>query len=270
MTTSLHNFTIGAKLNASNFINLDRFETINQTNAHSNTSEKYSFIPTKQVLDVFADYGFFPAKIQESRTRKVENAGFQKHIVKLRKQDICVGDEYPEIILVNSHLGSAAFELSLGMFRLLCSNGLAAPVSTFAAHKIRHTGYTNDMVATAIESISQGIPLLTQSVEKFKSIELSSAESKIFAESAIDLAYDGETWNVNPESVLGARRWDDKKTDLWTTFNRVQENVIKGGVRARNNEGRNRRTRAVTSIDNNLKLNRSLWSLAEKMAELKQ
>ena len=53
----------------------------------------------------------------------------------------------------------------------------------------------------------------------------------------------------------------------------VQENVIRGGIsgRVRTADGRTRRqrTRAVAGIDQKKALNRTLWTLTEKMAELK-
>jgi hypothetical protein len=64
---------------------------------------------------------------------------------------------------------------------------------------------------------------------------------------------------------------------LWTTFNRVQENVIRGGLSARapatiengrRVRGRRVTTREVTGIDQDVKLNKSLWILGERMAEL--
>ena len=62
---------------------------------------------------------------------------------------------------------------------------------------------------------------------------------------------------------------DDRAPDLWTTFNRVQENIIKGGVRGRNATGKRVTTRAVNGIDQDIKLNRALWVLAEEMRKLK-
>lgn len=79
---------------------------------------------------------------------------------------------------------------------------------------------------------------------------------------------------VKAGQVLAARRVDDNGPDLWRTFNRIQENLIKGGLTGRsvNQEtGRVRRaaTREVAGIDSNTKLNQALWTLTEKMAELK-
>ncbi|MFM9755269.1 DUF932 domain-containing protein, partial [Streptomyces turgidiscabies] len=61
----------------------------------------------------------------------------------------------------------------------------------------------------------------------------------------------------------------DRKNDLWAVFNRVQENLVKGGLNGRTANGRNQRTRPVQGIDQNLRLNRALWLLAEGMRQLK-
>ena len=58
-----------------------------------------------------------------------------------------------------------------------------------------------------------------------------------------------------------------------TMENVVQENAIRGGLEARfrDEHGRLRRSRsrAVKGIDQDVKLNKALWTLSEKMAELK-
>jgi hypothetical protein len=70
------------------------------------------------------------------------------------------------------------------------------------------------------------------------------------------------------------RRREDVGSDLWHTLNRVQENVIAGALSAvqRDADGRRVRrvsTRRINGIDQDVRLNRALWSLAEKMAALK-
>jgi len=75
--------------------------------------------------------------------------------------------------------------------------------------------------------------------------------------------------------LLTARRTEDAdRTNLWTNFNVIQENVIRGGLRGvridtETNRRRRMSTRAVQGIDQDVKLNRALWTLAAKMAELK-
>ena len=76
---------------------------------------------------------------------------------------------------------------------------------------------------------------------------------------------------VTETQILEARRFEDRKDDLWTTFNRLQENLIqRGGLPGRTASGRTTRTRPVEGIDQNVKLNRALWTLTEAMAALKK
>ena len=62
--------------------------------------------------------------------------------------------------------------------------------------------------------------------------------------------------------VLG--RPADTGTDLWTTLNVIQENVIAGGLAAV--RGRRSTTRNIRAIDQNMRLNKSLWEMAETIA----
>lgn len=253
-------------MNNSNIIDITPYKSVSQTERHAEkTSERYSFIPTTRVLGVLADYGWQPSKVIEARTRK--NQGFQKHIVRLRQEGV-TGEEIPEIVLFNSHMGSAAFKLMSGIFRLICGNGLIVG-DTWESHSIRHVGYTDELVESAAKALSVSSMKAIGQVERFRAIELSRPERIAFGEAAVALVNDGEKFTMQPDALLGARRWDDRASDLWTTLNVVQENVIRGGVRRVNSDGRRARTRAVASADGNIKLNQALWTLAEKMAEIK-
>jgi hypothetical protein len=74
---------------------------------------------------------------------------------------------------------------------------------------------------------------------------------------------------VAAEQLIEARRPEDIGNSLWTTFQRVQENVIRGGRTGRSAQGRRLQTRPVGSIDRGVSLNRALWMLAEEMRKLK-
>ena len=88
-----------------------------------------------------------------------------------------------------------------------------------------------------------------------------------FVHAALALKYDTENVPapITDEQLLRPRRMADAVGDLWTTFNRVQENMLRGGLPARTAAGRHTRTRAVQGIDQSAKLNRALWVLAEEM-----
>lgn len=68
--------------------------------------------------------------------------------------------------------------------------------------------------------------------------------------------------------MLSSRQWQDESNDIWTTYQRIQENLIKGGLSARTIKGKRAHTRAVKGIDGDVKLNRALWVMAENMLQL--
>jgi hypothetical protein len=73
---------------------------------------------------------------------------------------------------------------------------------------------------------------------------------------------------VDAGTLLKARRPADEGTDLWTTMNRVQENLVQGGMSDshRDRRGRMRSVRALRGIDSKVSLNKGLWNLAEHLA----
>ena len=102
-------------------------------------------------------------------------------------------------------------------------------------------------------------------------ITLDAGESEVFARAALTLKYDdpAKPAPITETQILMPRRTDDDRRDLWSVFNRTQENLIKGGLRARAANGRRHSTRPVQGIDQNLRLNRALWLLADGMRQLK-
>ena len=62
---------------------------------------------------------------------------------------------------------------------------------------------------------------------------------------------------------------DDRRPDLWSVFNRTQENLTKGGLHGRSANGRRQQTRPIQGIDSDVRLNRALWMLADGLRQLK-
>jgi Domain of unknown function (DUF932) len=254
-------------------ISLNRFSTINQTQPSVNVSPKYRFIPTFEALEVFADFGWFPINVVEATTRIPENRGYQKHCVRLASsrmnQELEVGTTVPNILLVNSHAGTSCFELHLALLEKVCSNGLVIERSNTQQFRILHKGYTDNSVAYAINSIVPDISQILTQTEKFKHITLDQDERRLLADAAVDLKFDGEQYAINPSELLYARRSSQREPTLWNTFNVIQEAILQGGVRQIRRDGSRVRSRQVKSIDENIRLNKALWRLTEKFAELK-
>ena len=251
-------------------VNLDQFATVNQTQAHNSRSDRYNFVSTKQVLEVFKAHGWLPVAVQETKVRNYSKQGFQKHLVKLRQSDQAelknVGDEILELSLKASHDGSSTWELLLGLFRLVCGNGVIATIGDFGSFRILHKGMTDQKVADAILHVLDYGPNLLERVKEFKAIPLTDSMQNHFARQAIELVNEGKEFIIKPEDLLASRRPEDNASDLWTTFNRVQENVIRGGIARTTKQGKSRKMRQVKNIDRNVKLNQGLWKIADQLA----
>ena len=243
------------------------------------TSDKYKHISTIEVVKGLMSEGFMPVKATQNRTRKIDKAPFTKHMLRFRHVDSIptVGGLFPELVLVNSHDGLSSYRLMAGLYRLICSNGLVAG-DTFKEVRVRHQG---DVVGNVIEGtykVMKEATQLLEHAEQMGSIDLIPQEKMIFAEVVHQLRFDGDDSlikeAIKPEQFLKPRRFQENgKNDLFTVFNVVQENVIKGGLRGwtKDAKGYPKRvsTRTIKSIDQSTTLNRALWTLAEKMMQLR-
>jgi hypothetical protein len=239
---------------------------------HESRSERYTYIPTIEILEVLRNEGFFPYSVAQSRSRIPGKTEFTKHMIRLRKEDSIkakkVGQEVGEIILINSHDGTSSYQLMAGVYRFVCTNGLIVG-DNFENYKVHHKGNIKDNIIEVAYRITDELDSAKENIDTMKAIELNSIEKEIFAESALMLRYEEDEAPISHNSLLLKRRYEDNKNNLWNTFNTVQENIMKGGLRGRNKSGARTTTRRVNSIDNNVKLNKALWNLASKMTELK-
>jgi len=237
--------------------------------AHASRGERYAFIPTVQVLDGLRAEGFQPFEVRQTATRDVSKREHTRHLIRLRHPDaIEARGEVPELILLNSHDGSSAYKLLAGIFRMVCENGLIAG-SMFEDISIRHTGKVVDDVIEGSFTVLKNVTSTIERISQYKAIQLDTNEQLEFANIALGLRYDNEKAPINAHQILRVVRSQDRSNDLWTVFNRVQENLVRGGLRGYSATGRRLRTREVTGINEDVKLNRGLWDLADSLAEHK-
>lgn len=242
--------------------------------AHASRSDRYTYIPTVQVLDALRREGFEPFAAYQGNVRDDSRRDFTKHMLRLRhvrdiERGAQVGATVNEIILLNSHDGSTSYQMMAGCFRFVCANGMVIGDTSHDV-RVRHSG---DVVSNVIEGayeVLEHFDTVTESRDRMQAIQMSREEQTLFARSALMIKYDDpDGAPIRAEQLNRPRRVEDTGADLWSSFNRVQEAVVRGGLPGQSASGRRMRTREIKGISENIQVNRALWALAEGMAKLK-
>lgn len=234
---------------------------------HASRSERYAYIPTITLLESLQREGFQPFFACQTRVRDPSRREHTKHMLRLRRAGQITGQQVPEIILLNSHDGSSSYQMLPGLFRSVCCNGLVCGTS-LGEVRVPHKG---DVVEKVIEGAYEVLGVFDRVEEKrdaMQSLLLPPPAQQALAKAALTYRFGEEHQPVTESQVLSARRWQDEQNDLWSVFNRLQENLSKGGLSGHSAQGKRSRTRAVNGIDGDIKLNRALWVMAEELQQV--
>jgi len=235
-------------------------------------SPRYTFVPTARIITGLKDLNWVPVQVEEQRIRTEARRGFQKHQLRFRRaEQMETLDEWNvELVLLNSHDAGCAYQLHAGIYRRVCSNGLVLSEGSFEAIRFRHAGLEPEEVIGASLRVLDYMPKVGELVGQLHARTLETRESLLFARSALALRYPQvQEAPVDAETLLKAHRPEDEGTDLWRTLNRVQENLIQGGVSDwhKDRRGKLRSMRRLSGIDSKVSVNKGLWSLAERVVK---
>jgi hypothetical protein len=245
---------------------------------HTSRSERYTYIPTIEVLRGLRKEGFEPFMVAQGGSRVEGKAEFTKHLIRMRHAgQVQTRPEANEIILINSHDGASSYQMLAGMFRFVCCNGLVVG-DVVEDIRIPHKGNIQGEVIEGAFRVLEEFEQVNEHTEAMKALQLQPSEEIAFATAALALRFGERTVEdggghrpapVTAEQLNEARRIEDVGHDLWRLFQRVGENALRGGQPGRSAQGRRLQTRPVGSIDRGVSLNRALWMLAEEMRKLK-
>lgn len=273
MTRNTHDFTPGAKADRPvTFINLEDLRktcpSVFATHASPRVSERYTFVSTADILRPLLKEGWGITEARQRHTRSGgRNPEFTRHYLRLRRSDsqLVVGDVFPEVVISNSHDRQCRFFIAGGLFRLACSNGLVLGFGGKDQHAGGIMTHIGDIarIHALIESALKASIGSGKTVSGMMKRKLDERAQAKFAAQAAKVAYEEENPPFDPKLLLTPRRDEDKADDLWTVYNRVQENIVRGGVRYIP-EGSKREvvTRGITHIGRSIDLNTSLWDAA--------
>jgi len=249
----------------------EKASSIFTTTSAPGTSQKYSHISTKQIIDDMEELGWGVVDAKQVRARKGE--GFQKHLVVFRNNDLFIegadGDNvFPQILLTNSHDGKNAFTFTAGLFRMICENGLVISTQEFENMKIRHYGYDFNELQTVINTMVGALPLAVESMNRFKQTQLAQEQILEFARKAVQVRFGEEQAQniaIDYNALTTATRPEDRGTDLWSVFNVIQEKITQGMFEYQSG-AKVRKARKIKNFRQDLDLNAKLYELAAEFA----
>jgi hypothetical protein len=246
--------------------------------AHESRSDRFVAVPTIDLIRGLEREGFHPVYVMQGRSRIPGKSNYTKHMVRFRRFDDVaryqVGDTIAETVLTNANDGTSRYKFFAGLFRIACLNGMIVHKDTLSEVSVSHSG--KEILPKVIEGTYQVLgeaQLALEAPDQWSQIKLNREASMALAEAAHELRFGeapiGEA--IKPEQLLLPRRIADRGDDLWTRFNVVQEHVMRGGdhgvTRDANNHRRNTSTRAINNVSDNVRLNRALWMVGERLAE---
>jgi hypothetical protein len=155
---------------------------------------------------------------------------------------------------------------------MACANGIVVADSTVASIRLGHHKLDIDTVLNSAHTILGQAHNVSEVIECWKGTQISKEDAFHLAEQGIKLRWpDAASQPISPFVALGVNRQADVGDDLWTVFNRVQENIIRGGQHDNSRMTafgkRFRATSTVKSLTEDVRINKGLWEIASQFAQ---
>ncbi|MGS0756616.1 DUF932 domain-containing protein, partial [Roseateles sp. GG27B] len=186
--------------------------------------------------------GFQLFIVAQGKSRIEGKTESTKHIIRMQHVDHSgmqrARPEANEIILINSHDGASAYQFLAGQFRHVCQNGLVVGAVSNDI-RIPHRGdIQNDVIEGAFR-VLEDFEAVDASADAMKALILRPEEEHAFATAALALRYGERTEGQPPapitvDQLIEARRPEARGSSLWTSFQRIQEDNLRGGQTGRN------------------------------------
>lgn len=198
-------------------------------------SAKYSFISSAEIVERFLSSGFEIHRYGGVNPRN--NGGpHARHFLTFANKSIpnLVDPRdpnyggIPEVLLTNSSDGKSAVQFSVGVFAVICSNGLVVGTE-YARKRFKHMNLTELDVDNLISEFINSPHKIQDDINRYANHTLTSQDMHLIACEALVLKYGSV--KGDPNSLLTRRREQDKGDDAWTIYNVIQENLTQGGYK---------------------------------------
>ena len=229
-------------------------------------SSKFGFISSESLVKTLENKGFKLSDVIESKIRKdkEKRLGFQKHVLRF-DVGYSTSQGKLQLLAINSHEGSSALTFRLGFFRMVCSNGLIIGSDLIPKIKVRHTQNGLLKLDDSIEEMMDYRTVAIDGINKMSNKILTGNEIKALQDSCLKLRM-GDKYSDKLIPLFEAKRWEDKREDLFSQFNIIQENLMRTGFYVQDEDkNKTSKVRAIKGVDANILLNTSIYNEALKL-----
>lgn len=245
-----------------------------QTERHANVSSRFNTVQAASVGDAMTSNGLNIVSLSTGRAKHEDKIDFQRTLSRYRGPQIADG-VFLDVIYDSKHMGRGVDRILLGVYRLICTNGLFVGMNFFR-HEIRHSGNTYDNLNLGIQAALGMQHKLASTIERMQGVKLTIEQRNTFALDAVKLLTPDNALQVK-HRLLTPKRDADQSDDLWTVYNVIQENAMLGGNVGYTLAGNDATSgasniRAMTSrrikpnSGKDASFNQSLFSIAERLA----
>ena len=204
-----------------------------QDQRHESKSAKFVPVAPKWGAEILKEHGYFLKSLNVGRARKLENAQHQTTIATYQNETPqAVGDIFARITLKIPHIYGAIVPY-WGFLRLSCLNGNALKLASTNVGRIPHTGDALSQFELTVRSMVGQVSELNDSIREMMAREVSPTQVADFVrEIAVLRLGQGENIkNIQYQDLLKVRRATDSGRDAFTTYQVVQENLMRYGLR---------------------------------------
>lgn len=234
-------------------------------------SEKYNQFNTDLLIDRLNKHDWHVTKSLGGSNKHACHMLYCTHKSTIGKQKEL--QYFPQITVLNSHNGSKPLTIANGIFRLVCSNGLIVCTETIKPVKFYHRpGVNIDTIVAAIDTAAKEAQETNDLILDYNSIKLNQKQLREFADEAYAIRFGinqeediSKIKDIDTLPLIEAVRPEDADNNLWTVFNRAQENMIRGGVYVPTLKGKVRKLRSIWDPATNWEINLKLWNLADRI-----
>ncbi len=261
-------------------------------------TSRYNHVNTFELIDLAEQVGWVTMKQGQARRNKSSlerglTRDSAKHFCQLRPSDEMLeqlginhqlvfdggsrnySKVFPTMLLYNSHDGLLGLYAELGLFEVVCANGLILCSDHLGQLRWRHVNISVDDIKNKFTEMLQYAPWVIGVRNFLQGINVSYGDACHYAEKVIELRWDNQKFAVTPEAIVRPRFDEQSDLNVYNVFQSAQYALINGkdfsiknlNPTVRENSRRQsspvRRARNIKNFAEIRRINKGLWTATQ-------